>query len=210
MIGTCITLRGINHYYIILIVIENWIFHRLVWAVLVLTCVVLTFLSYFNLAERHDSYKLQIVVEDSQLPVFEIPFPAVAVCPKNKVNWQLYEAARERFLPKTVESDSGFQAFVEKMETLSFGNFRRFQNMDNLNLEELNMIDITILAQFLALKCENIFYNDSCHWRGVAFPCCDGFTFENTEHGMCLVFNSLISDTSKNIQVAFYFLLRFS
>ncbi|XP_075163743.1 pickpocket 20 [Haematobia irritans] len=171
---------------------------RLIWSALVITSVTLTCIAYGMLSERYSAQKLQTVVENSQYPVFQIPFPAVGVCPNNRINWRKFEAAKAEFLPQAAEPNliEVFTTFVERMESLSFGQFESFAEMDDINLELLDDIDVSNLTKFMSLRCEDIFVNGECSWRRVPFNCCSFFIMERTELGYCFVFNSVVSPES--------------
>uniref|UniRef100_A0A1I8M9E3 Amiloride-sensitive sodium channel n=1 Tax=Musca domestica TaxID=7370 RepID=A0A1I8M9E3_MUSDO len=175
---------------------------RLIWSALVITCVTLTCIAYGMLAERYSAQKLQTVVENSQYPVYQIPFPAVGVCPNNHINWNRFEAAKATFLPPNADHNvvEVFTSFVGSMESLAFGQFDSFAEMDDVNLELLDGIDITNLTQFMTIRCEDIFVKGNCYWRRVPFDCCSMFVVEKTEHGYCFVFNSILSKASQQLK----------
>ncbi|KAM7361117.1 pickpocket 20 [Cochliomyia hominivorax] len=183
---------------------------RLIWSALVITCVTLVCIAYLILAERYSAKKLQTVVENSQFPVFQVPFPAVGVCTHNRINWQKFEQAKAKFLPPTADKAllEVFTNFVERMETLRFGHFEAFKEMQDVNLEALDFIDVTKLARFMAITCEDIMANNTCYWRKMSFECCSRFILERTEYGDCLVFNSELSPesaiTQQNLGKQFY------
>ena len=170
---------------------------------MVITCVTLTCIAYLALAERYSAQKLQTVVKNSQFPVFQIPFPAVGICTHNRINWQKIEQAKAEYLPSSADKSlvQIFTNFVERMETLKFGHFVEFKDMEDVNLEILDNIDVASLAKFLAIKCEDIIVNGSCYWRKMPFQCCTRFILERTEYGYCLVFNSELSGESSYIKV---------
>ncbi|XP_073821470.1 pickpocket 20 [Musca autumnalis] len=175
---------------------------RLIWSALVITCVTLTCIAYGMLAERYSAQKLQTVVENSQYPVYQIPFPAVGVCPNNHINWGRFEAAKSTFLPANADHNVAevFTTFVGNMESLAFGQFHSFAEMDDVNLELLDGIDVTNLTHFMSIRCEDIFVKGQCFWRRVPFNCCSMFIMEKTEHGFCFVFNSILSPESKQLR----------
>lgn len=177
---------------------------RLIWTALVITCVTLACIAYLILAERYSAKKLQTVVENSQFPVFKIPFPAVGVCTHNRINWGKFEEAKTKFLPKSADKSvlEVFTTFVERMETLRFGHFDAFKEMQDINLEAIDSIDVSALARFLAIRCEDLMINDTCYWRKVPFQCCSRFILERTEYGNCLVFNSELSPESQVMQAS--------
>lgn len=177
---------------------------RLIWSALVITCVTLTCIAYGILAERYSAQKLQTVVENSQYPVFQIPFPAVAVCPNNRINWKRFEEAKAIFLPPSPDENlvEVFTTFVERMESFSFGKFSSFSDMDDINLELMDGIDIYNLTYFMTMRCEEIFINGECMWRRVPFNCCNLFIIERTELGFCFVFNSILAPDSRALKVS--------
>lgn len=175
---------------------------RLIWSMLLITSVTLCCSFYLLVAERYGTQKLQTVIEDSQYPVFHVQFPAVGVCTDNRINWSKLEAAKAQFLPVNASEDivEAFGTLLRYMETLRFDNFEfSTSEMEDTNLEIVDFIPLTPLANFLALHCEDILVPGSCKWRQTSFNCCDYFMMEKTEHGFCLVFNSELSFGSQAI-----------
>lgn len=155
------------------------------------------------LSNRYGDMKLQTVIEDPQYPVFHIQFPAVAVCTDNRINWSKLEAAKTEFLPANSSQEliQTFTALVRYLETLRFDNFQYSNSeLEDQNLEAVDFVNITILAHFLSLRCEDILDPGSCVWRQTHFNCCDYFVTEKTEYGLCLVFNSVLSEKSRQIR----------
>ncbi|KAH8355900.1 hypothetical protein KR200_001468 [Drosophila serrata] len=176
---------------------------RLIWCVLLIISVGLSCFFYLLLSERFVSQKLQTVVHDPQYPVFLVQFPAVGICADNRINWSKLEAAKEEFLPvnSSVELVESFTVLVSRLETLRFGSFMAsLAQLDDDNLEAVNFVNLTELAMFLTLRCEEILVPKSCLWRGSAFDCCEFFVPEKTEFGVCLIFNSELSPRSKAIR----------
>ncbi|XP_037731554.1 pickpocket protein 19 [Drosophila subpulchrella] len=176
---------------------------RLIWCVLLIISVALSCFFYLLLSERFVSQKLQTVVHDPQYPVFLVQFPAVGICTDNRVNWSKLEAAKKQFLPAntSVELVESFSSLVSRMETLRFGSFlANLAQLEDDNLEQVGFVNLTELAMFLTLQCEDILVTDSCRWRSSSFNCCDYFVMEKTEFGFCLVFNSEVSPRSKAIR----------
>ncbi|XP_030370431.1 pickpocket protein 19-like, partial [Scaptodrosophila lebanonensis] len=176
---------------------------RLIWCVLLIVSLTLCCIFYLLLSERFYAQKLETVVEDPQYPVFYVKFPAVGVCADNRINWSKLEAAKAQFLPQNASTkvEDIFTLLVSRMETLRFGDFQYSETeMEDLNLEVLDFINITSLALFLTLRCEDIIVPKTCEWRRAPFNCCDFFILEKTEYGFCLVFNSELSPTSRDIK----------
>ncbi|XP_039494491.1 pickpocket protein 19 [Drosophila santomea] len=176
---------------------------RIIWCVLLIISIALSYFFYLLLSERFVSQKLQTVVHDPQYPVFLVPFPAVGICTDNRINWQKLEAAKEQFLPvnASVELVESFTDLVSRLETLRFGSYlSSLAQLEDDNLEAVSFVNLTELALFLTLRCEDIMVQKSCLWRSSAFDCCEYFVLEKTEFGFCLVFNSEISPRSKAIK----------
>lgn len=151
------------------------------------------------LSERYGAQKLQTVIDDPQYPVFFVQFPAVGVCTDNRINWSKLDEAKAQYLPANSSDElvEGFIKLVTYMETLRFDNFKYSNSeLDDQNFEALEFVNISSLAKFLALRCEDIIVSSSCMWRQSNFNCCEYFVLEKTEYGLCLVFNSELSEQS--------------
>lgn len=176
---------------------------RIIWSMLLIISIGLSFFFYLLLSERFVSQKLQTVVHDPQFPVFLVPFPAVGICTDNRINWNKLEAAKEQFLPTnaSVELVESFTVLVSRMETLRFGSYlSSLAQLEDDNLEAVGFVNLTELAIFMTLQCSDIMVPKSCLWRSFSFNCCEYFVLEKTEFGFCLVFNSEVSPRSKAIK----------
>ncbi|XP_068155132.1 pickpocket protein 19 [Drosophila tropicalis] len=176
---------------------------RLIWCILLVVSVIICWFFYLLLSERYVAQKLQTVVEDPQYPVFIVQFPAVGVCTDNRINWSKLEAAKTKFLPVNASGElvEAFTKLVMRMETLRFGNYlQTLVQLEDDNLEVMDFVNITDLALFLTLRCEDLLVTGSCKWRHATFNCCEFFVLEKTEYGYCLVFNSELSPRSKEIR----------
>nr|XP_044251551.1 pickpocket protein 19 isoform X2 [Drosophila takahashii] len=176
---------------------------RLIWCVLLIISVALSCFFYLLLSERFVSQKLQTVVHDPQYPVFLVQFPAVGICTDNRINWSKLEAAKEKFLPANSSGElvESFTTLVSRLETLRFGSYMAsLAQLEDDNLEAVGFVNLTDLAIFMTLQCEDILVTHSCLWRSSSFNCCEYFVMEKTEFGFCLVFNSEISPRSKAIR----------
>ncbi|XP_034661364.1 pickpocket protein 19 [Drosophila subobscura] len=176
---------------------------RLIWCLLLSVSIALSWFFYLMLSERFVSQKLQTVVQDPQYPVYMVDFPAVGICTDNRINWSLLEAAKTEFLPAnaSLELVEYFISLVARLETLRFGSYLvGLSELEDDNLEAVDFINVTALASFLTLSCQDIMVPNSCLWRSSSFDCCEYFVMEKTEFGFCLVFNSELSPRSKEIK----------
>ncbi|KAH8359597.1 hypothetical protein KR093_007789 [Drosophila rubida] len=179
---------------------EHHLWVRYFWLIVVLLASV-GFLSTYSILElRHQEQVLVSVVASTQYPVYSIEFPAVAICPWNHVNWLRAATAAERFLPSNanLEVRETFRQLLIGMEQISFGNFESLGTIANRNFSALSYLSLSKLARYLAYRCDELFDPGACIFDETTYDCCQLFVAESTEKGQCLVFNSLISDESRN------------
>uniref|UniRef100_A0A1I8Q2K6 Uncharacterized protein n=1 Tax=Stomoxys calcitrans TaxID=35570 RepID=A0A1I8Q2K6_STOCA len=182
---------------------NNRLLVRLFWLLIVVGAFVGCFVMYWKLTGRHQEETLVTVVESARKPIHDIEFPAVAVCPLNHINWIRNKSAEEKFLPQnpTEQIIKIFHDLLAAMERLTF------ITLDGVELllrnafvpKSLENIILYDLALHMAFRCDEIFV--WCVYDETQLDCCKVFIHERTERGICLVFNSLISDESKIKQV---------
>uniref|UniRef100_A0A1I8P148 Pickpocket protein 28-like n=2 Tax=Stomoxys calcitrans TaxID=35570 RepID=A0A1I8P148_STOCA len=71
-----------------------------------------------------------------------------------------------------------------------------FERYTKLNLSLIDDVDILKVVEFLTLPCTEVF-EGNCTWRKTTYNCCDLFSLERTETGICYVFNSAVSPKDK-------------
>ncbi|XP_068155137.1 pickpocket protein 19-like [Drosophila tropicalis] len=182
---------------------ERHVWLRYFWLIIVASSSIGCFAIYSLLEHRHDEQQLVSIIETTQLPVYSIEFPAVAICPWNHVNWARAQAAALRFLPANPDNDllQGFHQLLVLMEQANFGSFDKLDELSTRNLTELINLSLTKLSSYLAYRCDELFVPDSCIFDETPFDCCKLFVQEHTEKGLCLVFNSMISKNSRQKQL---------
>ncbi|XP_059219854.1 pickpocket protein 19-like [Stomoxys calcitrans] len=193
------SLHGANH----AIDSNNHLMVRLFWLLIVVGAFVGCFVMYWRLTGRHQEEILVTVVESSQKPIYHIAYPAVAVCPFNHINWMRHKSAEEKYLRQNPSEEmiKIFYDLLAVMERLTFTGLSaielllRYGNIPR-SIENIILYD---LAHYMSLRCDEIF--DWCIYDSTHMDCCRIFVTERTERGICLVFNSLISDESKIKQV---------
>ncbi|XP_075153770.1 pickpocket protein 19-like [Haematobia irritans] len=151
------------------------------------------------IAYIYSNHPLKTVIEDLHYPVFKIPFPEVIICNKNRLNWQRYNEAKERFLQKqhqTQQHEDLFKAILNAYNTFSFGKFDNFENISDLYppilLKDLDYMDFSLIAEFMAWRCNEILTD--CYWQNQSYDCCDIFAARKSTLGHCLAFNSIETD----------------
>ncbi|TDG48729.1 hypothetical protein AWZ03_004841 [Drosophila navojoa] len=188
------TIHGIQN-----VIEEKHIYARYFWLIVVLTATVGLLVIFSMLEHQHSEQQLVSVVETTQYPVYNIQFPAVAICPFNHVNWLRASTAEHRFLPRNADSYTreSFHQLLVQMEQLNFGKFQTLGALSKRNLTALANVSLIKLASYLAYRCDELFEPDSCFFDETKYDCCQLFVAEYTEKGVCLVFNSLISEESR-------------
>lgn len=178
---------------------EEHLWVRYFWLIIVVTAAVGFMGMYSLLGKHHNEQLLVSVVANTQLPVYSIEFPAVAICPWNHVNWMRASTAAERFLPANADRyvRETFRQLLIGMEQMVFGQFETLGALAHRNLSSLSQLSLTKLASYLAYRCDELFVPKSCVFDETSYDCCQLFVAEHTEKGQCLVFNSLISDESR-------------
>lgn len=178
-----------------------WI--RSFWLIILTTAVFGCALMYSQLSARHNQQQLKTVVATSQLPIYNIEFPAVALCPWGQINWLRQNAAEERFLPSRSNESikAAFKTLLLGFESTNpsrLDNLALLKNLTNLPAA-LDRIDLSELMMFLAYRCDEIFVY--CKFDDTEIDCCKLFVSERTEKGVCLVFNSMVSMESRTKKV---------
>lgn len=140
---------------------------------------------------------IQTIVRTSKYPVFYINFPSIAICNKNLINWKKIIQAEEMFLPKNYSQSTlnNFRRLIGYLSNFRFDDLNNLEGISELNLTEFQNINIFDLVDFFSFECEDILAN--CLWIYRKEDCCKLFLKERTENGICLVFNSLISEASR-------------
>uniref|UniRef100_A0A1I8NJI5 Amiloride-sensitive sodium channel n=1 Tax=Musca domestica TaxID=7370 RepID=A0A1I8NJI5_MUSDO len=143
---------------------------------------------------------MQTVISDLHYPIYKIPFPEITICNQNRLNWQRYDEAKERFLQPehlTDEHEEIFRQAVNAYDTMRFGHFQSLQHLAELSaenprlLDDLNYINLTKVVEFMAWKCHEIF--SDCSWLNASQDCCKIFTQRKSQKGLCLSFNTIES-----------------
>lgn len=172
---------------------------RMFWLLIVAAAVAGSITMYITIAYRHREKLLITVVETSRLPVYTISFPAVAVCPMNHVSWIRHKSAEEKFLPNNAGENvkKAFHDLLAVMERLTFTGLDAIEILlraENIPRSVQNIV-LYDLAQYMAIRCNELFL--WCVFDETDLDCCKIFVAERTERGICLVFNSLVSEESK-------------
>ncbi|XP_039492969.1 pickpocket protein 19 [Drosophila santomea] len=187
---------------------ERHLWQRCLWLTIVLGAVITGFSLYTVLRHRHSEQLLVSLIETTQLPVYHIDFPAVAVCPWSHFNWQRASSALHRFLPRHPDAElrETFRQLLASLNIMNFFNFNRIGILANRNLTGISYLKLTDVMNYMTYRCDELFVADSCVFDETPYDCCQLFVREQTVNGQCLVFNSMISEHSqkKHLTNKFY------
>ncbi|KRK04185.1 uncharacterized protein Dyak_GE23866, isoform B [Drosophila yakuba] len=187
---------------------ERHLWQRCLWLTIVLGAVITGFSLYTVLRHRHSEQLLVSLIETTQLPVYHIDFPAVAVCPWSHFNWQRAPSALHRFLPRHPDAElrETFRQLLASLDIMNFSNFNRIRILANRNLTGISYLKLTDVMNYMTYRCDELFVADSCVFDETPYDCCQLFVREQTVKGQCLVFNSMISEHSqkKHLTNKFY------
>ncbi|ALC46193.1 ppk19 [Drosophila busckii] len=192
------TIHGVHNAFV-----EQYLWVRLFWLLVVLLATVGFLIMFAMLDHHHNEQLLVSVVETTQLPIYSVDFPAIAICPWNHVNWMRAPTAAQRFLPKdaTPELHEVFRQLLISMEHQLFGRFDGLGDLIKYNLTGLEQLSLSKLTNYMAYRCDELFMPGSCVFDETSYDCCQLFLYEQTEWGTCMVFNSLISEDSRKKQL---------
>lgn len=176
---------------------------RLFWLMVVIAAIITCIIMYQSLASRHSQQHIKTVVETSQMPIYKINFPAVALCPWTHVNWLRYKADEEKFLPPYPDNElrTVFYDVLLALEDMTLVRLDPLISLRNHTIPKIiDKISVFELIKFMSFRCDELFVE--CMFDDTPYDCCKIFVAERTEKGFCMVFNSLISEESINKRVS--------
>ncbi|XP_046434381.1 pickpocket protein 19-like [Neodiprion fabricii] len=175
----------------------HWM-ERLIWTIVFTFFLICTVVVISKLSSRFQTAQTSTVVETTQYPVSELPFPSVTLCPSNRVNWQKALEMEKDIVPvHDLEAVRTYRDLVTRLSTLTFGDFDKLQFLENRSLEVFSGTllgeNLTNFLQTVAPTCAE-FLSD-CWWRASYRNCCEIFEVQRTEYGFCYSFNSETADS---------------
>lgn len=150
------------------------------------------------LSIRFRTSLISTVFESTTWPVTEIPFPAISICNNNRLNYSKTNEAIEKFyVNQSKEDTTTFVTFIRVLQNMDYGSFDEFNVINDKNVTAIDKSKVSEIYQFLMHDCHQFFIQ--CSWRKKPFNCCDWFTKQRTEYGICWSFNSFSSEQTKFI-----------
>ncbi|KAM7351045.1 pickpocket protein 19-like [Cochliomyia hominivorax] len=191
--GSKSTIHGMNRIF----QEDSHMYERFFW---VLTLIAALFGSiYFCiiLSSRFHAGVLQTVVDSTNTPVYHIPFPEIAICNLNNLNWKRLDEAKKLFLPNETNTEvlNLFEQVIGLYDNLTFGDFEVFYALEGKPLELVEHVNFSLVFDFMTWRCKELF--SDCKWRHYDIDCCEILLKSRGETGLCWHFNTLSSEEGR-------------
>ncbi|KAL7726844.1 hypothetical protein ACLKA6_001911 [Drosophila palustris] len=179
------------------------VFERCIWLLILVGTFICATIVYVDLTTLYNAERVQTTIENTMQPIFYVAFPSVGLCSRSRVNWfTLENEAPDYFLGANASQEKReiFKKFIEAVSDVHFNEMKslsKFFSNESLarGINQLDDLDVTEVLKYINLKCRDIFVE--CNWRSKPYDCCDIFELQRTELGYCWVFNSLVSEESR-------------
>ncbi|XP_026467426.1 sodium channel protein Nach-like, partial [Ctenocephalides felis] len=134
-------------------------------------------------------------IESTQYPIWEVPFPAIAICPVNKISKKKAEAYAEKLANLAGLKQAQMLELVHLMGRIydhDIEGQEQFTTLQNiLDTYDVNnatgMYDISEHMIQLSPQCEDML--SDCSWDGYSELCGALFSMRPTMEGLCCTFN---------------------
>lgn len=177
------------------------LFEKTLWAIAIVVATAGMIYCCVLLSERFTTSKTSTVFESTNYKVSEIPFAAITVCNNNRQDFNKTKAALNKFLPnRTKIQEETFVKFLHILQNQEFGSFDEYGVIKDDNLTSMEALNITEVYEFMMHDCEAFFVN--CRWRNKPFNCCEWFSKQRSEYGICWSFNSYSNVGSNFVNVS--------
>ncbi|PSN55271.1 hypothetical protein C0J52_05819 [Blattella germanica] len=170
----------------------------------VLACVIVAGLFVNSAWKAYTKSPIVVNVETTNYPFYNLPFPAVTICPSNNVKRRIGEKLLAEYLNLTLDSDlqASLYYILTAFSKLQYPFFYRVE--DYLKevrhlLPQLENLKISDFMLKVLPTCKEVFKD--CYWIGRYVDCCTLFSIQRTEAGFCYSFNSLTTDITRNCSV---------
>lgn len=179
------------------------IFEKLLWSVGIISATAAMIHSCTMLSGRFSASLLSTVFESTSFKVSEIPFAAVTLCNNNRLDYNKTNAAIATLFPNRSQSETEtFVKFVHALQNMEWGSFDELIVVSEDDTTEMDKLNISQVYEFMMHDCEAFFV--SCSWRKVPFNCCDHFSKQLSEYGICWSFNSYSNAGTEHVNVSFF------
>ncbi|CRK99689.1 CLUMA_CG012989, isoform A [Clunio marinus] len=164
-------------------------FERWLWIILsilaLIIAVVLLWISWNWTSETPTT----TVIESTNYPTYNLPFPAVTICSMNKISkLAALEIASKMRKPYNITDEELAYKLRLLLHFRGSGNASLEEYREVSDIMEMNNENINYLLERLSPKCSDIL--ERCSWKG-SLQRCDGlFQAVNSSEGTCCSFNN--------------------
>ncbi|XP_056643405.1 pickpocket protein 28-like [Diorhabda sublineata] len=166
---------------------------RILWIILI---IIATSLSIYFIKEQYDKYDENpfiVSLATRETPIFEIPFPAVTICPFTKVGRALFNYTEVIHRLWDNISISDYETQTAQYMTMVCDE----ENMDDVEdyIPDILHFNETFYERLQELDpTETLMESSTCKFMGEEFECLDNFSPIILDGGICYTFNMLNRD----------------
>jgi hypothetical protein len=166
---------------------------KLFWLVVIFLASLAMAYCCLLLSSRFRSSLTSTVFESTNFKITEIPFPAVTLCNSYRLNYDKTQDALDKFLINGTEKEKQvFLTLINVLQTMDYGSYDEFAILESDYRGELDHLNVSEIYRFMMHECEDFFIH--CSWRGKKVRCCEIFSIQVTEYGLCFSFNSFTNE----------------
>ncbi|XP_039276827.1 sodium channel protein Nach-like isoform X2 [Nilaparvata lugens] len=165
----------------------------IVWLSVLISCFICASLLVATMWQRFSNAPTVTVVKDTHLPLHLFPFPAISICPNNKIK----RTVAIEYISRQVKIAIPHKMVHFFLNVLSLFQHpyysRMLEYLDECEeiLPDLEKINITDLMIMSLPACRELLLE--CSWHGKPENCCELFSLQRSEEGFCYTFNSMTS-----------------
>lgn len=167
---------------------RHWI-EKLFWIVAITCCFITCSFLIYEIYKKWLQDPLLVTFADSAIPISDIPFPAVTICPltridKEKLNFTeiCHKLLHNKSESLTQEKLKSFESAVHVCSESNLPFLQKLKNDSKLHSNE-------IVKEIL--KISSLDYLKKCIWRKRIKKCNNLFSATLTSQGICFTFNMI-------------------
>ncbi|XP_054259313.1 pickpocket protein 19-like [Macrosteles quadrilineatus] len=171
---------------------------RMVWSLLLATISVTLVWTVYDLWLMVFRGVVMVVVENPHVELTEVEFPAITICPNNKV----MKNKVEEVVQKYADDEETHRAIKNSIIAMSLARFpfynmpQDYSRLVNGNIYPVPEEDIVDIMKFVGPDVDDVFAR--CKWRSPYYDCSNLFRKQLTEEGFCFSFNSQTAERSEH------------
>lgn len=165
----------------------HWI-ERVFW--IIVFCISLFWSSYmiYETYEKWQTSPVIVSFDERMTPIWQIPFPAITICPETKVTYENLNFTHAYNAIKREEADNLTENELKNLDVMAHLCHSHLFKEQGFH-SGLQPNDMRTLLKSISLSISEITF--SCKWGSQLSLCEELFTEIYTEEGLCYTFNSL-------------------